>query len=192
MTSRHLSTRTGEWRLGLTETVASHREVAALAEMVAGRGAFRISAPHEATRPGRRPGLHSLRSQLTSTGLSRDTGGHARRPVSGSADGPLSDGQPCPDPHRELSVVHWRDRLYAATAQQLQRGELPPPGGLPGATEAFPGEVRSVLVGDRPVPGNLPPHRMAVGKWEGPAQLPARKALVELADGMGLGHLFTG
>ena len=63
----------------------------------------------------------------------------------------------------EATAVRWEGLRDALTAQSLQQKNLRPLRGLPGAAEAVPGRVGCGAVGDRPPPGDLSPHRMALG-----------------------------
>ena len=62
---------------------------------------------------------------------------------------------------------------------------------LPSATEAVPEGVGPVVVGDCPSPRDPSPHRVAMGRSRARPNYQHRKALVELADDLGRGHILT-
>ena len=78
-------------------------------------------------------------------------------------------GEPCTH-WRGHPVVLWEDWRNAATAHPPHQMDLLLPRRLPGAPQAVPEGVGVVVGGDRPPPGDLSPHRMALGRRQGPAQ----------------------
>ena len=102
---------------------------------------------------------------------------------------PASDGQPCADHHKELSAVHREDQSDSATAEQVQQEELPATGDFPERLKRF--QERSGLSWSETA-RRLETYRHTVWRWANGRTLPNyqhRKALVELAESMGLGHL---
>ena len=85
----------------------------------------------------------------------------------------------------------WERLCHASTAHELQKKHLRLPRRLPAAAEAVQRGVRPVVVGDFPPSRDLP---HTVWRWWKAGVRPGQhhlKALLDLADNLGLGHLFT-
>ena len=85
----------------------------------------------------------------------------------------------------------WERLRHASTAHTLQQKNLRRSRRLPGAAEAVQRGVRPVVVGDFPPSRDLP---HTVWRWWKAGVRPGQhhlKALLDLADNLGLGHLFT-
>ena len=89
------------------------------------------------------------------------------------------------------TAVLWERFCHAETAHTLQQKNLRHPRRLSAAPRAVQGRVGPVVGGDCPPPGDLPPHRRALVEGGVRPNHQHRKALVELADSLGLGSIFT-
>ena len=91
-------------------------------------------------------------------------------------------GPPAVETHRTGTLALTLERIVGFALGGLARcrdsaiataEEPTSPRGLPAATEAVPGGVGPVVVGDRPPVGDLSPYRMALGRGQDPAHPPA-------------------
>ena len=81
---------------------------------------------------------------------------------------------------------------HAETAHILQPKDPRFPRRLPAAPGAVQGGVRPVVGGDRPSSRNLPPLTIRRWRYKGVRpNLAHQTALFDLADDLGLGHIFT-
>ena len=95
------------------------------------------------------------------------------------------------DPVGEGPGVLREDRLDAETAHTPQQKNLRLPRRLPAAPGALQGGVGPAVGRDCAPPGDLSPHREAVVERRVRPHFRHQMALLELADELGLGHLFT-